>query len=415
MNILVLDATNKSITAVLAGAPATTNPDFTAHYADTDGASFTEAANDGALNGATPVTVVASPAASTRRIIRAISIQNRDTASVVLTVRYISGANTRQIWKGTLAVGDMWTLNGVFDQLGALKSSVYSFNDAEGDPAPIGTAADGTSLYSARRDHVHSGAHGALSGSGTLTHATIDSYLDQSVKQTASPTFATAKLTNLTDGYVPYHVADATGLANCPIYTDGNNVGIGTTGPLDALHVTSAVSTVYRGNLLLSDSTAIATGVGGQINFAGKYTGSTYTELAGIQGAKSDATDGHYYGELKFRTRNAADGMATRMTIDKDGNVGIGTPDQFGSGVGVIGIANASAVPSTNPTDAFVMYSADIAAGNAAPHFRTELGKVIKLYQQAHIIDANGTLADITTKFNTLLSYIENTGLLATA
>jgi len=30
-----------------------------------------------------------------------------------------------------------------------------SFNDAEGDPAKIGTAADGTSSYAARRDHVH--------------------------------------------------------------------------------------------------------------------------------------------------------------------------------------------------------------------------------------------------------------------
>jgi hypothetical protein len=35
--------------------------------------------------------------------------------------------------------------------------------------------------------------------------------------------------------------------------------------------------------------------------------------------------------------------------------------------------------------------------------------------QQAHIVDANGTLADITTKFNTLLSQIEALGLLATA
>ena len=30
-----------------------------------------------------------------------------------------------------------------------------SFSDAEGDPAAIGTAADGTSAYAARRDHVH--------------------------------------------------------------------------------------------------------------------------------------------------------------------------------------------------------------------------------------------------------------------
>jgi len=33
--------------------------------------------------------------------------------------------------------------------------------------------------------------------------------------------------------------------------------------------------------------------------------------------------------------------------------------------------------------------------------------------QQAHIIDADGQLADITTKFNTLLSDLEGYGLLA--
>ncbi len=36
----------------------------------------------------------------------------------------------------------------------------------------------------------------------------------------------TAKLTNLTDGYIPYHISDASGLGNSPIYTDGNDVAI---------------------------------------------------------------------------------------------------------------------------------------------------------------------------------------------
>ena len=44
----------------------------------------------------------------------------------------------------------------------------------------------------------------------------------------SSPVFVTTKLSGLTDGYVPYHVADATGLANSVIFTDGTGVGIGT-------------------------------------------------------------------------------------------------------------------------------------------------------------------------------------------
>jgi hypothetical protein len=38
--------------------------------------------------------------------------------------------------------------------------------------------------------------------------------------------------------------------------------------------------------------------------------------------------------------------------------------------------------PSTNATDGYRQYSADVVAGNAAPHFRTENGAVIKLYQE---------------------------------
>jgi hypothetical protein len=51
---------------------------------------------------------------------------------------------------------------------------------------------------------------------------------------------------------------------------------------------------------------------------------------------------------------------------------------QFLGGVGIR--VRTGSAPSTNPTDSFQIYSADIAAGNAAAHFRTELGDIIKLY-----------------------------------
>ena len=44
-------------------------------------------------------------------------------------------------------------------------------------PAAIGTAAAGTSLSAAHRDHVHAGAHGSLSDIGTLTHAQLETLL----------------------------------------------------------------------------------------------------------------------------------------------------------------------------------------------------------------------------------------------
>jgi len=62
-------------------------------------------------------------------------------------------------------------------------------------------------------------------------------------------------------------------------------------------------------------------------------------------------------------------------------NVQINTGGQAGSGTNAVMIQNGTA-PSTSPTDHSWIYSADITAGNAAPHFRTENGAVIKLYQE---------------------------------
>ena len=44
--------------------------------------------------------------------------------------------------------------------------------------------------------------------------------------------------------------------------------------------------------------------------------------------------------------------------------------------------------PTTSPIDAFQQYSADITAGNAAPHFRTENGNVIKIYRETTAVAA---------------------------
>jgi hypothetical protein len=46
--------------------------------------------------------------------------------------------------------------------------------------------------------------------------------------------------------------------------------------------------------------------------------------------------------------------------------------------------------PTTSFTDGFKFYSADIVSGNAAPHFRTEAGDVVKLYKETTAIGGAG-------------------------
>jgi hypothetical protein len=69
------------------------------------------------------------------------------------------------------------------------------------------------------------------------------------------------------------------------------------------------------------------------------------------------------------------------------GNFGIGQMTFGTNGTNVLAMATGVA-PTTSPADCFQQYSADIVAGNAAPHFRTENGNIIKLYRETTAVGA---------------------------
>jgi hypothetical protein len=73
------------------------------------------------------------------------------------------------------------------------------------------------------------------------------------------------------------------------------------------------------------------------------------------------------------------------------GNLGIGHNGFGTSATRTISVLNGTA-PSTSPADSFQMYSNDVVAGNAAAHFRTENGAVIKLYQETTSV-GNATIS----------------------
>ena len=126
--MLVLDATTKSITVAMATTATTTNPSFVTAYSDDTGSAFTEGSSDGALNGSTQVTLVASPSASTRRLIKTIYIQNGDTVANTITVTFNDNGTLRTIAKVTLQVNDTWSTDGTTDSSGALKQTLGTIN-----------------------------------------------------------------------------------------------------------------------------------------------------------------------------------------------------------------------------------------------------------------------------------------------
>ena len=121
-------------------------------------------------------------------------------------------------------------------------------------------------------------------------------------------------------------------------------------------------------------------------NYKGESTNGTETfsvTAGGIQ---------YLYNNLGIRTSSFGTGMDRGIAISKGG------------------------APSTSPTDVAQIYAADQTGGNTCVHTRTEDGKVVKLYQQAHIADAPGdTTANNATTINAILVALENAGFLATS
>jgi hypothetical protein len=72
-----------------------------------------------------------------------------------------------------------------------------------------------------------------------------------------------------------------------------------------------------------------------------------------------------YFAQLDALTPNQAKsyrateffgGTFAGGSLAVSGNAGVGTSTQFGSGAGVLGMANATTVPTTNPTGGGVLY-----------------------------------------------------------
>ena len=222
MATLVLDGTTKTIQAVMSGAAATSNPDFTVAYADSTSSSLTEGSNDGALNGTTAVTLVSAPSASTRRIVKWLTIQNKDTAAVTVTVTFnnSTGPTTRQIAKVTLQPNDTWTTDGTFDSSGNMKTVVGSVNLATQVTGTLPVANGGTGVTTS-------------TGSGSVVLST-------------SPTLTTPVLGTPTSGT----------LSNCTV--DGTNK-VGYIGAPQSTNTTVAASDAGKHIYITGGSTATLT------------------------------------------------------------------------------------------------------------------------------------------------------------
>jgi hypothetical protein len=311
MALLILDATTKSIVVAMSGAAATTNPDFTAAWADNNGTTFTEGATDGALNGTSSVTLVAAPAASTRRTIKAITIENKDTAAVTLTISYNNNSTLRTIAKVTLQVGDTWTTDGTYDTSGNLKTVIGSVNLATQVTGTLPVTNGGTGATTLT---------GVLKGNGTSAFTAATAGTDYVAPATAT-TFTATQTFNGTSSTLAMVLANSaeTTTVSATAATGTINYDVTTQSVLYYTSNASANWTVnFRGSSGTSLNTLLSTGQSVTVVFL-VTQGSTayYNSAVQVDGA---SVTPKYQGGVAWAAGNASGIDAYTYTIVKTGN-----------------------------------------------------------------------------------------------
>ena len=131
------------------------------------------------------------------------------------------------------------------------------------------------------------------------------------VGTTDSPTFVTAKLSGLGDGLIPYHVDDATGLADSPLSTDGTDVTA-----TDDIFASAFDTNVAAAGVTLSGTTLAADGTDAHIDISITPKGTGEVNLTKVD-IDAGAIDGTAIG-------GSTPAAGAFTTIGATGNV---TPD----------------------------------------------------------------------------------------
>jgi hypothetical protein len=292
-----------------------------------------------------------------------------------------------------------------------------SMGTIRGSGSPSNNIAQGASAFAWLTAGAVGNTSFGISSSAALTNGQYNAaYGYTSMAATTTGT------RNVAFGYQSLYLM-TTGWYNCAFggaalrsLTNGTgNVALGysagyflTTG-INNIHIGNAAGYAYTSNAPVTDTYGIL------IGYAAVRSVVSATVLTNYIGIGKGVSIG--------KDNQAIFGNTSIVETRLFGNVAIGsagTSDAtiFGSSAAkVVGIWTGTA-PTSAPADMFQMYSKDIAAGEAAPHFMTEHGDIIKLYQRAHVADPSGGAtvdAEARTAINAILSSLENLGFHATA
>ena len=204
--LLVLDATTKSLQAT--SSAGTADITFVATYADSTSSAFVEGSSDGTI-GTSATTVVASPAASTRRVIKSLNLYNSSNSSRNVTLTYNNNGTSRILVIIALDAGGSWAMDDLSGGGGISSLTVGT--------TPI-TGTNGRILY------VNGSVLGELTttGTGAVVLANLPTLTGLRLSGSTSGTITLQA--PATPGTITFTFPPNTGSADQLLRTDGNGV-----------------------------------------------------------------------------------------------------------------------------------------------------------------------------------------------
>jgi len=157
---MLVDTVNRTIELILAGAVTTTELDWVVSYIDGEVTNFFPNVQTGASNGTTAVVILSVPEERAKRLIKTMSVRNRDTATATVTIRLDDNGTRREIYRVALLVNETLIYTDstgwkVIDTTGAIKTGGVSFGTPTGNIDIGDSASEGTNAGATRADHQH--------------------------------------------------------------------------------------------------------------------------------------------------------------------------------------------------------------------------------------------------------------------
>ncbi len=103
---MIINGTNETIELVLGATVAANQASFSCSYNKKSSSTLTPYEINGSSNNTTAVTLVSSPSSGEEHQVRSFYLENNDTASITVTIRFNNTSVTRTIFKAIIAVGE---------------------------------------------------------------------------------------------------------------------------------------------------------------------------------------------------------------------------------------------------------------------------------------------------------------------